>query len=507
MTTYTGEPAAEDPPPFPRSSLLQPSVAVWTRVFAEFSEFQSVIHSMDQPEKIYVVLDFRDDAAQRGIAEARRLQAKGEQRAKQELDQKLKRVHQLRYALDQLAPDERAVYALFEDDPDPNRYKKAVGRFRAQRGLRESTERALQTSGLYLSKMETIFAAESLPVLLTRLPLVESSFNVEARSKAGAVGLWQFMPTSARLYMRVDEAVDERRDPWNSTQGAALHLKNDYEALGDWPLAVTAYNYGRSGLTRALREVNGETLDDLLQNWNGRRFGFASRNFYAEFLAAVDVERNHHNYFAGLERQSLLEFEELHTEHYVSYETLQRCAGVDESLFRQLNPGFRPEVLDGRLHVPPQVAIRVPVEYAEPFKTAYEALTADERFDQQSFYYVRYRVQNGDTLGGIAHRYGVSLSSLQQANGIRDPRLLRIGQVLHIPPRSGKRTLTATASDDSRQREINGIQYLLHRVQPGQTLSTIARQYQTTIAVLKQLNRLDESQLLYAGATLKVPLH
>lgn len=486
---------------FPRPAVLEPNVAFWTRVFGEYSEFQSVIHSQDEAHKVYTVLDFRDDAARLGPVAARRLQAKTEKAVKRELDAHLKRVDRFRDQPERLSPLEQKIHALFADSRDPNRYKNAIGRFRAQRGLKESTERALRVSGQYLPKMEEIFQAEGLPVLLTRLPLVESSFNVNAYSKVGAAGLWQFIPSSARIYMRLDEAVDDRRDPWTSTQAAARHLKEDYEALGNWPLAVTAYNYGRAGLARGLREVQGDSLEDLLERWDGRRFGFASRNFYAEFLAAVDVERDYRTHFGELERQAPLEFEAVQIQHYVPYEALRQSAGLDAETFRTLNPGFRPEVLDGRLHVPPQTTIRVPVGQGEKFLAAYAALDQDQRFDRQRFYYVRYRVQTGDTLGGIAQRYGVGLSALKQANGFGSRSLIRAGQVLRIPPRGGGRSLKVSNNTE----QADGADYLLHRVQPGQSLSTIARQYRTTIAALQRLNGLDDSHLLRAGATLKIP--
>ncbi|MBI3171239.1 MAG: lytic transglycosylase, partial [Hydrocarboniphaga effusa] len=167
---------------FARPALLQPNIGFWTQVFSEYSEYQSVIHFMDQPSKIYTVLDYRDEAARLGPAAARRAQIKGEKAVKKELDGHLKRVQLLLHTPEKLTPVERKVYELFADNPDPDRYKNAVGRFRAQRGLKEATERALRVSGQYLPKMEGIFESEGLPALLTRLPLVESSFNVEAYS-------------------------------------------------------------------------------------------------------------------------------------------------------------------------------------------------------------------------------------------------------------------------------------------------------------------------------------
>jgi len=486
---------------FPRPAILAPNVAFWTEAFSYYSEFQSVIHSEDRPEKVYAVLDFRNDVVRAGPNEARRLQGRAEKAIKREIDQHLRQLHARAGKLDGLTPSEQKLHDLFADSTDANRFRNAVGSFRSQRGLKEKTERALRVSGQYLPKMEGIFAAEGLPPTLTRLPLVESSFNVEAYSKVGAAGLWQFMPSSARIYMRLDEAVDDRRDPWTSTQAAARHLKEDYELLGSWPLAITAYNHGRGGLSRGLREVKGDGLEDLLERWNGHRFGFASRNFYAEFLAAVDVERDYRRHFGEIERHAPLEFEVVQIQHYVPYEALRRCAGLTEDEFRTLNPGFRPEVLDGRLHVPANTAIRVPVGMGQGFMAAYLALGEDQRSDKQLFYYVRYRVQRGDNLGLIARRYGVSVSALKHANGIGSRSFIRAGQVLRIPPRGGSKAHPVKVAAEASA----SLPYALHHVRPGQTLTAIAQQYRTTIAALRRLNQLDPANPLHAGAIIKVP--
>jgi membrane-bound lytic murein transglycosylase D len=496
--------AAPDSTLFPRSELLAPKVRFWTEAFSQLSEYQSVIHSERDVTRIYAVLDFRDDVARLGPAQARRLQQQTERAVKREVNGHLRRAHALRDKPEQLSPIERRVYDLYADSTDPLRFQKAIGTFRAQRGLKEKTEKALKVSGQYLPHMEDIFAAEGLPVALTRLPLVESSFNVDAYSKVGAAGMWQFMPSSARMYMRLDEAVDDRRDPWTSTQAAARHLKEDYQMLGSWPLAVTAYNHGRGGVASALRKVQGSTLEDLLERWNGRRFGFASRNFYAEFLAAVDVERDYREHFGEIERHDPLEFEVVRIQHYVPYEALRRASGLSAEEFRTLNPGYHPEVLDGRLHVPAQAAIRVPVGAGESFRQAYQALGEDQRFTQQRFYYVRYRVQKGDTLGAIARRYGVGLSKLREANGLGTKSFIRAGQVLRIPPRHGGGKMVKVAAQ-AETTDVDGVTYLLHRVAPGQTLTAIAREYRTTIATLRQLNGLDPAGELRAGAVLKVP--
>ena len=133
-------------------------------------------------------------------------------------------------------------------------------RVRAQRGVKERFATGLELSRRYLEQMQEIFREEGLPVELTYLPLVESSFNIRARSPAGAVGIWQFMRTTGRRYLRVNRSVDERRDPLESTRAAAQLLKENYAIFGDWPLAITAYNHGREGIMRAVSKVGSDIM-------------------------------------------------------------------------------------------------------------------------------------------------------------------------------------------------------------------------------------------------------
>jgi len=422
---------------FPEPEILKPSIGFWTRVFGEFSEYQSVIHYQAQPYKIYAILDFRDEiAAGRSVADVRRLQKRVEESTKRRLDGQLRIVHQHRSNPDALSGEERLLWSLLSDSDDPQRYQNAIGEWRAQRGLKERTRRALEISGAYLPEMERIFEAYGLPTRLTRLPLVESSFNVEAYSKVGAAGLWQFMPSSARIYMELNEAVDQRADPWASTEAAAKHLRDDYETLGNWPLALTAYNHGRAGLARGLRETGGSTLEDLLTRWDGgRRFGFASRNFYAEFIAASNVEDDYRAHFGAVDRDAPLRFETVRTEHYVPYEVLRRISGVDDDTFRRLNPAYRDDVIEGNLHVPPSTLIRVPVGHADAFRAQYAALSAGERFEGQRHFYSQHRVRSGDTFQRIARHYGTSVRAVLAANPGIKPSRLRPGQVIRIPPR------------------------------------------------------------------------
>jgi len=514
-------PGATPEQAFPRYAVLNPAVAFWTRVFGEYSELQSVIHSMEYPHKVYTVLDFRDDALRLSPVALARLRKNEEQRAKERVDRMLRQVHEKRLAPETMTAEERQLYELYSDVPGDRRFLNAVGDSRAQRGLLERTESAFDVSRQYLPEMERIFASYGLPKQLTRLPLVESSFNVEAYSKVGAAGLWQFIPSSARIYMRLNDVVDDRRDPWTSTDAAARHLRDDYAELGSWPLALTAYNHGRSGIAGALRQVNGNSLPDLIERFNGRRFGFASRNFYAEFLAASDVERRYRRADGSPKKKEVIAFDVVETRHYVPYDTLRRLCNASDEVFRQLNPAYRPEVIEGKLFVPPSHLIRVPAGSARNFEVAYAKLGASEVFDAQKLYFQLYKVRRGDTLGRIAKQHGVTLAAVRGANGLKKTSKLRLGQVLKIPPHTERRPGPVTvalgeshpvqtleqkraerAASPAKRAKAS---YVVHKVRRGQTLSAIARRYRVSVAALQEANNLGDSSRLSIGMKLKVP--
>lgn len=496
------EPAASraviDTSMFPRPERLEPAVRFWTQVFSHYSEDQVLVHSMDYPHKVFTVLDFSEDAERIDDPRAlRRHRIRTEQAAKERVDELLAEVQALVDKPEAMNAEQKRIYELLRDLDDPQIYGKQVGRIRGQRGLRERTQLALGRAGAYWEEIESTFARYELPLALTRLPIVESSFNVEAYSKVGAAGLWQFIPSSARIYMVLDDLRDERRDPWASTEAAARHLTQDYAELQDWPLAVTAYNYGRAGLRRALKETGGSTLFDLMDRYENRRFGFASRNFYAEFLAAVDVERAWQQYYEQIDLHEPVRYEEVQVAHYVPYATAQRLSGADAQTFRRLNPSWRDEVVDGKLYLVPGSRLRVPPGQAKPFFAGYQALGADELFSTQREYWRWHTIRRGESLSSIARRNGTSARYLAKLNGIRDLHLIRIGQKIKIPPR---KDYPVVAVDRVREPKT-------HKVRKGQTLWGIARSYKVSVKSLLEANQLADASLLRAGASLRIPAH
>lgn len=264
---------------FPSSPLIDRQVWFWEQVFLHYHNQEIIIHDSDHPEIIVDVIDltqyqFADDDEE-------------DQWIDDLLDRYQKGINNFRM----LGPRayyqgsiERRLHRVYKSKP--KLLVKGKRRLRTQRGLKDVFEKAIVRAIEYLPAMEQIFTAHGLPKELTRLPFVESMFNFEARSKVGASGIWQFMPATGRRYLNITPFIDERNSPLKATLAAAQLLKRNYQALGSWPLAITAYNHGLNGIRRAVRRTKSNRLTHLIKNYRSSTFGFASKNFYAEFLAA-----------------------------------------------------------------------------------------------------------------------------------------------------------------------------------------------------------------------------
>ncbi len=422
------------PGDFPKPTGLATQVEFWKKVFAEYSENQVVVHDNLYLDKIYTVIDLRPLAASGADDETlRRERHRREQQEMDRVDEALGRLARGGVSPDDLSGLERDIWNLFKDVTGAQKFTEARDRVRTQQGLRERFRRGLEVSRRYLPQMEEIFRREGLPVELTRLPFVESSFNVHAYSKVGAAGIWQFIPSSARIYLELNEVQDSRRDPIYATLGAAHHLRDDYAVLDSWPLAITAYNHGRAGVARAVNETGSSDIVTIIKRYQGKSFGFASRNFYTEFLAALEVERDYKTHFGEVRFEPRLLYQEVTTHDYLRFSTVAKLAGCSVEELETLNPRFTNEVIEGKLYVPKGYAIRVPAGRAKEFSAAYVDLPATERFSQQRRFFIAHRVTRGQTIGAIAKRYRTTVAAIQGANGLRDAKRLRAGQVLKIP--------------------------------------------------------------------------
>ena len=491
---------AASPLPYPKA--LQPQVEFWTKIFATYSEYQVVIHDAVYLDKVYTVLDFRPLLEKHSEAKVRQLKTK---RTKQELRKiraALRKLHTHGAKGRTLSTREKKIRALFKDVKDRHKFRKAAtkGRLRAQSGIREGFRQSLRLSGRYLPRMEKIFRQKGLPVVLTRLPLIESSFNIEAYSRVGAAGIWQFMPATGRLFLTINHVVDERLDPLIATRAAADLLKSNYDKLQTWPLAVTAYNHGPAGMARAVRKVGTRDIVTIIRRYKSRTFGFASRNFYAELLAAIAVEKNSTKYFGPIKRDPLLRYDEVDLQHFVSLENLASAANTSTERLVALNPAFGPLIRNGKLYVPRGHRLRIPAGARKDFTRRYAALSPRAKADQQVAAFAFHKVRRGQTLGGIAQRYGTSARTLQRLNGLRSAHFIRIGQRLRVPLRGKGRRPTTRSVQVARAASQDGT----HIVRRGESLGKIAQRYNTTVAALQRLNGIKNAALIPVGKKLRI---
>lgn len=439
---------AVDAPVFPRPEALEPQIRFWRSVFTEYSAHQVLLHDAVHLDKVYKVLDFRREAAGMDPVELERLKDEVTDREIERIRLTLRRLHALGPEPTGLDAEEAAIYALYADDRSPDRFLAAAEekRLRGQRGIRERFAEGLRESRRWLPEMERIFREEGLPVELTRLPLIESCFNVGAYSKAGAAGIWQFIPATGRRFMRVDGLVDERRDPLASTRAAARYLTMLHDELGSWPLAITSYNHGPKGIARAIDEIGTTDIAVIAREYRGSTFGFASRNFYAEFLAALDVDGDHTAYFGEMPFPPALRAREHRLDRPVGIQVAARMAGVDTDDIAALNPALSRSILSGQRYIPTGYRLRVP-ETADGFATRLASAPAPaaprkvaspgKSRTPARHTLVTHRVRKGETLSHIAKRHRVSVQRLLAANGMTRPDRLRSGQVIRVPASQG----------------------------------------------------------------------
>ncbi len=202
-----------------------------------------------------------------------------------------------------LTPEAKKIRATWRKWTTADIFREAAGekRLRAQTGQKTRFEAGLTAAERYMPRFEAIFKAEGMPIELTRLVMVESMFNMNAFSRAGASGVWQFMPGTARKFgLKISKGVDDRSDPVLSAQAAARMLKYDYDIVGTWPLAINSYNAGRRHLERAIAALGTRDIVKIIRRYRVGSYGFASRNYYPEFLAACRVYDNRAQYFPAL---------------------------------------------------------------------------------------------------------------------------------------------------------------------------------------------------------------
>jgi membrane-bound lytic murein transglycosylase D len=492
----------------PRPEGIKDDVNFWIRVYTEITTNEGFLHDERNLAVIYDTLKFSagsssrerqrlvDDRRDKHVAALRRIIAALATEAGREA----------------LSAEDKRLLELWGPNPSAIILREATQRMRFQLGQADRFKEGLIRSSTWETHIAETFANQGLPPELAVLPHVESSFNAAAYSKVGAAGLWQFMRSTGRRYMRVDDAVDERLDPYRSTEAAAQLLSYNYRVLGSWPLALTAYNHGAAGMRRAKEAVGTDDFVKINRTYNSRTFGFASRNFYPSFLAALTIDENPEKYFGALQRRPEQKFSEITMPAYVRLATLERVLGVDREQLRVLNPGWRPAIFNGSRLIPRGYRLRLPADTAEKWSadSLSSRLPANELYAAQITPRT-HRVRKGESLAAIAQRYGMTAAKLAEINHISPKATLRAGRRLELPealPRvlSAATTAPGTPATPSPQNATAATApaedfYVVRR---GDSLQLIAARVRVPEAQLLRMNALKDPDRLYEGQRLRI---
>lgn len=475
-------------------------VDFWIEVFRSWRTDQLVFHDRENPSRVYSVIDSRHSCS--GARTPRAVEA--------ERDRVEKMLRTLAKKATWKEPGwtraERRYLALFPER-NADEIARAAKQVRCQTGNRDRFREALKRYGRYKDDILEVLREHDLSEDILYLPFVESAFNPKAYSRAGAAGLWQIMPATARkLGLQLDATMDERFDPRRATRAAAKYLRHSTDVLTEvahelddsvqpWhinPFVITSYNYGLTGMARAMRSV-GPDYVEVLDKYRSRSFRTAVRNFYASFLAARYVARNADKYFGPIKSDDGNAVARVVLKRPTSVDRITKVFNVDRDTVEELNPALTRYVWKGWRLIPEGYALSLPARAGgwASRVAELEALPAEE--PQLSGR--QYVVQRGDTACEIARAFAVECKDLVQLNGLGRRALIRVGQKLDIP---GK----PKPSPSQRVASAEGGYYTVRR---GDTACEIAKSFGVGCRELIRVNGLGSRAIIHIGQKLRIP--
>jgi len=470
---------------FPEPPSLRDNISFWKKIYTEVSLKEGLLHDNEYPlvifKKVYT-----------GKRHGRSL-SRFMKREKRKIEQYIKHVNNR--PPEKWSFEEQRIADLYEKFAPRHALKRAHKRIRFQRGQRERFLKGLERSGQYIDEIRQILRKYHVPPELAYLPHVESSFNPKARSKAGASGLWQFISSTGRLYLKIDSAVDERRDPILSTIAAAKLLRHNYDKLNSWPLAITAYNHGLLGMKRAVKRTGSRDISLIIKHHKSRSFRFASKNFYSCFIAATDIDPNYKRYFSNVRFLPPLKRKYIKLSHYIRVNVICDYLNVSKKTFKRLNPSIRSNIFRYNRQIPKGTRIFFPDSMTmSSIKHGLKYIPS--KFKSKKPLMITYKVRHGDYLGKIARKTGVSSRAIARANNMRMNSRIYPGQKLNIP---------ASSSYKQHRHYTRKKSSLKYRVRRGDFLGKIAKKFGVSVRAIARANGMRTSSKIYPGQTLIIP--
>ncbi|MFK7862995.1 MAG: LysM peptidoglycan-binding domain-containing protein [Pseudohongiellaceae bacterium] len=467
---------------FPRPPELEPAINFWVKVYTEADTRSGFLHDSEHLSVIYEKLP-----RTRSEIESRRKQIQSDLR----ILATGKR--------DSLTSSQREILALWPEGVSDQTLLRASSHVRWQLGQSDRFLGGLKRSGAYRSHINQVIREKQLPIELAVLPHVESSFNPGAYSSASAAGMWQFGRATGQRFMRIDHIVDERMDPYIATNAAMSLLQYNYSVLGTWPLALTAYNHGAGGIARAVRETGTQAIETIVANYKGRAFGFASRNFYAQFLAVLQVENNAREHFGDIRLDPAPNFRIVEMDSFIDAEVFASSLGISLEQLKADNPALRPVVWEGNKRIPRGFPVKLRAA-AVAERGLLAMVDNDYKFAVQTPD-VAYVIEKGDSLSVIARRFDTTVARLVSLNQLASRNRIRIGQRLLLPQSGSNGQQLAFGSSSNTSAPSNG----MYSVRRGDTVSVIAARFRTTEQELLNLNGIADKNRIYPGQQLRLP--
>jgi membrane-bound lytic murein transglycosylase D len=472
---------------------LSDAVHFWCQVFTVWQRGQVALHDDQHLGIVYEVLTLPGEVGKDYTPEQR---AYIEQRRKMLVRQLADLERQLQAARP-LNAIQKALLTTIESGAGRHAVKRASHRLRRQRGMRERFLEGLAISGRYDKFIRAEFRQAGLPEDLAYLPHLESSFINRSRSSAGAVGVWQFMPGTGRRFLMMNRAVDERYDPVLAARGAASYLADAYTLLGDWGLAITSYNHGVGGMARA-KALYGPDIAHIVHHYQGRRFGFASRNFYAEFLAVRLIMQHPTHYFPeGVHFEPPLEADRIQLKDAVRVAHLATAYGIKHHRLAEMNPAWTSAALRGRVALPHGSEVWLPkgaTTTAAAAKHGHQSIIlaqTDGSIDQSelSAGFRKASLHVGCSNGG-------TILAERKAREKTEP---------HMSTSKRVRATTASKHKSARKAHQAKGSEQLHLVSKGESPSHIAAKYGVSVSKLMAINDIRQATKLRPGQRLRIP--